>query len=110
MFLGSPYRTMWIIVLFDLPTDEPEDKREYVRFRKALLEDGFVMLQYSVYGRCCPSEENATVHLKRVERAVPPEGQVRVLQLTGKQYGRMKIYEGKIRRKPEKEWSQLMLF
>lgn len=110
MILGSPYRTMWVVVFFDLPTETPENKKNYVKFRKALLLDGFIMLQYSVYARCCPSEENAQVHLKRVEKIVPPDGQVRVLQLTGKQFERMKIYEGKIRVKPEKEWSQLTLF
>jgi len=110
MKLGSPYRTMWILVLYDLPTLTPEDKKEYLVFHKKLLEDGFVMLQYSVYARCCPSQENAEVHYKRVEKAVPPDGQVRVLELTGKQFGRMKIFEGPLRRKPEKEWSQLTLF
>src|SRR2546430_13570223 len=43
------------------------------RFRKGLLKDGFMMLQYSVYARHCASEENAHVHIQRVERMVPPD-------------------------------------
>ncbi len=101
---------MWVIVLFDLPTDTPEARRDYRLFRKALLEDGFIMLQFSVYARCCPSPENAEVHLRRVENTLPPEGQVRILQITGKQFERMKIFEGEIRQEPEREASQLQLF
>jgi CRISPR-associated protein Cas2 len=108
--MNSPYRIMWILLFFDLPTTTPEDRKAYTRFRKALLDDGFVMLQYSVYGRSCPSSENAEVHLKRVKAIVPGEGQVRIMMLTSKQFERMLIFEGKIRKKPEKEWCQLELF
>ena len=110
MKLGSPYRTMWVMVFYDLPVTDKEARKEYQKFHKNLLEDGFNMMQYSVYIRCCPSPENAEVHMRRVESMVPPEGQVRVLQLTGKQFERMKIYEGEIRLKPEKEMRQLELF
>ena len=34
---------MWIIVLFDLPTDTKATRREYTRFRKFLLKDGKVL-------------------------------------------------------------------
>jgi CRISPR-associated protein Cas2 len=42
---------MWVIVLFDLPTDDVEMKRDYRYFRKFLLNGGFTMMQYSVYMR-----------------------------------------------------------
>ena len=44
---------MRVLVLFDLPSVLKSEKRSYVRFRKALLDDGFIMLQYSIYMRFC---------------------------------------------------------
>lgn len=106
----SKWRIMWVAVLFDLPTDTSEKRREYADFRKALLEDGFVMMQYSVYIRHCPSEENAEVHDQRVRNALPPEGEVRIIHFTDSQYGRMKVFHGKLRKDAEKAKSQLELF
>jgi CRISPR-associated protein Cas2 len=45
----SEYKGMWLMVLFDLPVVSKEEKKNYVRFRNALIQDGFTMLQYSVY-------------------------------------------------------------
>ena len=69
---------MWIVTMFDLPVDTKKARREYTLFRKFLLQDGFAQMQYSVYGRHCSSEDNAAVHVQRVERHVPPDGEVRI--------------------------------
>jgi CRISPR-associated protein Cas2 len=106
----SGYRFMWILVMFDLPVDTRKARRDYARFRKKLLKNGFDMLQYSVYARHCASQENAAVHVKRVENAVPPDGEVRVLTVTDKQFERMRIFWGKMRKPPEKPLAQLELF
>ncbi len=108
--LVTGYRCMWIWVMFDLPTDTKRARREYALFRKALLADGFTMMQYSVYVRPCASQENADVHVQRVERAIPPDGEVRLLLTTDKQFERMRIFLGKLRKIPEKPPSQLQLF
>ena len=52
----SGYRFMWVIVMFDLPVDTKKAKRQYAQFRKSLLKDGFVKMQFSVYRRHCASE------------------------------------------------------
>ena len=57
---------MWILVLFDLPTETKKDIKEYTLFRKRLQQDGFTMFQFSIYVRHCASMENAEVHMKRV--------------------------------------------
>lgn len=101
---------MWVLVMFDLPTDSNEARRQYTRFRKKLLKDGFVRMQYSVYIRHCASKENTDVHSVRVRGSVPPEGEVRVLRITDKQYERMEIFWGKKRKPPEKPPAQLELF
>lgn len=106
----SGYRCMWVVVLFDLPVDTKKARREYARFRKNLIKDGFVMLQYSVYGRHCPSQENSAVHMQRVEGMIPPDGEVRVLTITDKQFERMRVFWGKRRKPPENAPRQLEFF
>jgi len=101
---------MWVWVMFDLPTDTKKARRDYALFRKALLADGFSMMQYSVYVRPCASQENADVHIRRVEQAVPPDGEVRLIVITDKQFARMRIFLGKLRKPPRQPPSQLQLF
>lgn len=101
---------MWIVVMFDLPVDTPTAVRFYAQFRKYLLADGFSMIQFSVYVRHCASMENADVHMNRVQRMVPPDGEVRVLSLTDKQFERMRIFRGKRRVPAEEPPPQLLLF
>jgi len=67
-------------------------------------------MQYSVYIRHCASRENADVHTQRVRAALPPEGEVRVISLTDKQYERMEVFWGPKRKPPEPVPAQLELF
>lgn len=106
----SGYRFMWLFVMFDLPVDTKAARKHYADFRKKLLKDGFAKMQYSVYIRHCASEENADVHTTRVEANIPPDGEVRVLRVTDKQYERMRIFWGGKRKPPEKPPAQLELF
>ena len=101
---------MWILTMFDLPTDTKAARKAYHDFREALLDDGFTMLQFSVYGRHCPSEENAEVHEKRVKSSLPPDGEVRLLMVTDKQFERMKVFYGKTRKATEKAPDQISFF
>lgn len=89
---------MWVFVHFDLPTTTKKDRKEYTRFRKALLDDGFNMLQYSIYIRHCSSRENAAVHKERTRKALPKLGHVVIFELTDAQFGRIEMFYGK---KPE---------
>ncbi|MEX1095976.1 MAG: CRISPR-associated endonuclease Cas2 [Planctomycetales bacterium] len=106
----SGYRCMWVVTMFDLPVDTKRARRQYALFRKELLKDGFTRMQYSVYARHCASEENADVHVRRVERNVPPDGEVRILTITDKQFERMRIFWGKMRKPPENPPRQLEFF
>ncbi|GIK18355.1 MAG: CRISPR-associated endoribonuclease Cas2 [Phycisphaerales bacterium] len=106
----SGYRFMWIVAMFDLPVDSKAARRRYAQFRKALIKDGFAMMQFSVYIRHCASRENAEVHTRRVEDAVPDDGEVRVLTVTDKQFERMRVFWGKMRKPPEAAPAQLEFF
>ena len=96
--------------MFDLPMDTREARREYTRFRQHLLKDGFTRLQYSVYIRHCASYENAQVHIGRVQAAVPPDGEVRIITVTDKQFGEMRTFWGKMRKAAPAAPKQLEFF
>jgi CRISPR-associated protein Cas2 len=91
----SEYRIMWVLVFFDLPTETKKDRKAYADFRKKLVADGFVMFQFSIYLRHCASAENADVHIKRAQRALPEYGKVGILRITDKQFGDMELFIGK---------------
>ena len=81
--------------MFDLPTDTKKARKEYTHFRKFLLNDGFTMMQYSIYMRHSSSNENAVVHAKRVKQHLPDDGEVRIIRITDQQFGKIEIFYGK---------------
>jgi CRISPR-associated protein Cas2 len=101
---------MWLFVFFDLPTASKTDRKNYARFRKDLQRDGFGMMQFSVYVRHCASGELANVHEKRIEKILPPHGQVSILRITDKQYGDIINFWGKKESKLAPTPQQLELF
>ncbi len=103
-------RSMWVISFYDLPVQTPKQRKDFARFRKDLLEDGFTMMQFSVYSRHCASIENADVHIERMGRQLPPEGEVRFLTITDKQYARIRTFWGRKRKPATPAPSQLEFF
>ncbi len=106
----SGYRSMWMFAMFDLPVTTKEARKRYTQFRKALLERGFSMLQFSVYARHCASEEFADGVRADVRAVLPPDGQVRLLGVTDRQFGKMEVFFGKKRKPTEDPPAQFMLF
>lgn len=88
-------RTMRIIVFFDLPVTSKKDRKAYSCFHKYLVQDGYSMLQYSVYSRIAQNHDDARKHVERLSHHLPPKGSVRVMQVTEKQYNAMQILVGK---------------
>lgn len=103
-------RHMWILVFFDLPVKKPEQRRLATQFRNFLLKDGYLMLQFSVYARVCKGQEAVDKHLKRVTASLPQEGSIRALQVTDKQYSRMRILLGNLIPEERIDGEQLLLF
>ena len=87
-------RFMRMMVFFDLPVVTKTEKRAYTLFRRFLLNDGFDMIQYSIYGRILNGADAEEKHMKRLLANLPPEGSVRVLTVTEKQYAGMKLLVG----------------
>lgn len=91
----NAYRVMWILVLFDLPTETKTERKAASGFRKKLLNDGFTMFQFSIYIRHCASRENSKVHVKRVKSMLPKHGKVCMFEITDKQFEMMEIFHGR---------------
>lgn len=106
----NEYRSMWVLVFFDLPTATITDRKRTTRFRKKLLDDGFTMFQFSIYMRFCASRENAEVHTKRVKKSLPEYGKVGIMQITDKQFGMMQLFYGQKPIELESPSQQLELF
>ncbi len=106
----NEYRIMWVMVMFDLPVETKKDRKNYADFRKGMMKDGFTMFQFSAYLRHCPSSENADVHIKRVQKKLPPKGHVGILSITDKQFGMMRIFYGREEKEKPPIPQQLELF
>ena len=88
------YDVMRVLCMFDLPVDTDKEKREYRNFKKKLILEGFVMLQYSIYIRTCPNRQYSERLQKRLAKNLPANGNIRLLEITEKQYEDMKILVG----------------
>ena len=106
----SGYKSMWLITMFDLPVKTKKDRKVYAIFRKSLLEQGFSMIQFSVYVRFCASEELAQKHRKAIRATLPERGQVRIITLTDRQFEKMENYVGKLSNPNENAPFQLTFF
>lgn len=106
----SEYQGVWLLAMFDLPVDSKKARKAYSRFRKALLKQGFMMMQFSVYARYFASEESSATIRKRIEAILPSQGHVRLLLITDRQFGKMEVFDGKTRACPEEAPKQLLLF
>ena len=87
---------MRILVFFDLPVKTKANRREAARFRKFLLNDGYHMLQYSVYARVCAGTDAVTKHRARIRDNLPDNGAIRLMVVTEKQYESIDILLGRL--------------
>ena len=105
------YKVMRMICMFDLPVETSEEQRIYRTFRKNLIKEGFIMMQYSVYIRTCPNRGYCTRLENRMQKFMPEKGNVRIIVITEKQYENMKFLVGKPEAKSKKiDCNQLSLF
>lgn len=79
-------RVMRTIVFFDLPNVYARDRRNYQLFRKYLNNEGFVMLQESVYSKLVLNSGQAQLLLNRIRSNAPKKGLIQVLTITERQY------------------------
>lgn len=85
---------MRILLLFDLPSVEAYEKKEYRIFKQALIKNGYTMIQFSVYMKPMNGQIKIDNEIKKLSKYIPDSGNVRLLQLTEKQYQEMYIVLG----------------
>lgn len=88
---------MRVLVFFDLPVTTGENRKEYRRFRKFLLKNGFLMLQESVYCKLALNSTAVNAIVDNVHKNKPEEGLVQLLTVTEKQYSKMDIIIGDVK-------------
>lgn len=87
--MNEQVRFMRLILFFDLPTETAYDRKEYRRFIKFLNNEGFMMLQYSVYCKLCINNDSAKTEEKRIKNEAPSDGNIRYLIISEGQYLRI---------------------
>lgn len=90
----ASYKNMRLLVLLDMPVESKAERREYARFRKYIIKDGFTMLQFSVYTRYCNNDSDVEKHIKRVVDFKPKYGNVRIIKVTENQFEKMILVSG----------------
>ncbi len=89
------YRVMRTIVFFDLPNIYYKDKRNYQLFHKFLINEGYIMLQESVYSKLALNLQQAEFNINKIRKNAPSKGLIQVLNVTEKQYADIEYIIGK---------------
>ncbi|MGY1576194.1 CRISPR-associated endonuclease Cas2 [Pediococcus pentosaceus] len=85
---------MRLMIMFDLPVETAKQRKQYRQFRKSLIKEGFLMIQYSVYVRVCVTKKSATLMENRIKTFLPENGTIQAITLTEKQYNDMHFLVG----------------
>lgn len=88
------FKMGWLVVAFDLPVMSKEQRKAASGFRNWLLDDGYQMIQFSVYARSCVTFARQETHLDRLKQNLPPEGSVRAVFVTRAQWERSFVIQG----------------
>ena len=86
---------MRILLFFDLPTDTPRDRKIYSKFRKLLINEGFIMMQESVYTKLALNNSVVNSVKDKIYKNRPPKGIVQMLAITEKQFNSIEYIVGK---------------
>jgi len=106
----SGYRLMWILVMFDLPTDTKPQRKAAGDFRNFLLDEGFERCQFSIYARFVNGKEAFDTRVRHIERTLPGQGDIQILSFTDRQYRDIIHFSDQGRRGQRKNPEQLVLF
>ena len=109
----SAYRFMWLMVMFDMPTDTKKARKKYRYLRTELLKEGYIMMQFSIYIRSFHSYEAALHGKKRLKDFIASnikKGKIRLIMFTDKQFGNMDIIIGIQEENEKNAPKQLLLF
>lgn len=108
---------MWMMVMFDLPTETPKQRKSATRFRKFLLDTGFEMVQFSVYVQFVGTFESSQKYVRAIRSNQPEYGDINILFFTDKQFAAIihlsNRHEEKLKEEPkqfEMFWKKLFFY
>lgn len=87
-------RAMRIIVFFDLPVETKNDRRQYTLFRNYILDQGFIMLQKSVYSKIVLNRSASETVMKNLRLNKPKSGNVQLLLISERQFQNIEFIVG----------------
>ena len=103
-------KLMWMMVMFDLPTETSVQRKAATKFRKFLLDEGFEMVQFSVYVQFTGTYENSQKFIRAIQRNNPTNGDVNILFFTDKQFSNIIHIQNRIPKSLKKKPDQFELF
>ena len=107
--LLNRYELMWIFVFFDLLVVEKKERKDAAKFRNLLLDNGFDMVQYSIYTRLFSGKDACQKYYRLIQNNLPKEGKVDILTVTDAQYANIISFNGRTKQE-KKSQEQLLLF
>ncbi len=101
---------MWCVIMFDLPVVTKKERKEATKFRKMLVDFGFAMVQFSVYGKFSPSVSSNQKIERFIKAHLPAHGEVRIFHLTDNQWASATRYIAAEKVENESAPDQLAIF
>lgn len=102
-------RFVRIIVFFDLPVMTVAQRKEYTKFRRNLIKEGYLMMQESVYTKLAINRQTMELEMKRIFSFLPKHGLVQALTVTEKQFSKMKTLLGEGYKRPEIDTTERLI-
>lgn len=88
------FRFMRVMIFFDLPTETAKERKNYSKFRKMLIDEGFIMMQESVYSKLALNNSVVKSIKEKINKNKPPKGIVQLLIITEKQFSEIEYIVG----------------
>ena len=85
---------MRMILMFDMPVDTAEERKTYRKFRNFLINEGFIMHQFSIYSKLLLNNTANNAMIERLKANNPKKGNITLLTVTEKQFSRMVYLNG----------------
>lgn len=99
---------MRLIVFFDLPMESDQNRRDYAKFHKFLIKNGFIMMQKSVYTKLVINNMTSAAVRKKISENLPPKGIVELLEVTENQFSKIEYLVGEGQREMIDSTSRLI--
>lgn len=103
-------KLMWMMVMFDLPTDTRAERKSATKFRNFLIDSGFEMVQFSVYVQFTGTFENSQKFVRAIRKNNPEYGDINILFFTDKQFANIIHIENRVDKVLKSEPAQFELF